>query len=575
MLSRISDLFHAILTLHTLVPGIFAPLAVALCMTRTLARLASGIARAVRAAAPLLRHILVTAILIAIVTFALDALWGKYFQLPLPGVHDEFSYILAGDTFAHGRLTNPTHPMWKHFETIHVLQTPTYQSKFPPAQGMVLALGQLVAHRQFVGVWLSSAAAAGAVFWMLAVWLPRRWALWGTLLVVANPIVFHWGQDFWGGALPLLGGALAAGALGRLLHRPPRISIAITLGVSLFILANSRPLEGFAVAAPILLLLTIDIVRRLMRRQLAMDQVVRRLLIPVGAAVLVTFAFIGYYNWRVTGNVLRMPYAEHMRQYMVAPLFVFQSPRVPTPQFRFNEMHFQYAVWEMQFYSRLAGHPLAAAKEHFCQIAMHYFGDNALLLSLVALPWALWRDPRVRRAAALVLPLAALFCVYVFFEDHYAAPAVALAAVVLLGCLRRLKRWRRDVRYGQVLVRSIILITLCGYAVSLWTLAHSYRDDDINAQRARLVARMDELPGQQLILVRYRPSDTNSEWVFNGADIDSQKIVWAHDMGRADNAELLHYYSHSTPWLLEIGCPGTAPRLSRYFPAPATASTRQ
>jgi hypothetical protein len=569
MPTRIADAFHAILTLHTLVPGIFAPLAVALCMTRGMARLARGIARAVRAAGPLLRHTIVTAILIAIATFALDALWGKYVQLPLPGVHDEFSYILAGDTFAHGRLTNPTHPMWRHFDTIHVLQTPTYQSKFPPAQGMVLALGQLVAHRQFIGVWLSSAAAAGALFWMLAAWLPRRWALWGTLLVIANPIVFHWGQDFWGGALPLLGGALAAGALQRLLHRPPRVSVAITLGVSLFILANSRPLEGFAVAAPIVLLLSFDIVRRLMGRQLSMEQFVRRLLIPVGAAVVITFAFIGYYNWRVTGSVLRMPYAEHMRQYMVSPLFVFQSPRVPTPQFRFDEMHFQYAVWEMEFYARLCGHPLAAAKEHFCEIAMHYFGDNALLLSLVALPWALWKAPRVRRAAVLVLPLAALFCIYVFFEDHYAAPAIPLAMVVLLGSLRRLKTWRRDHRYGQVLVWSIILITLCGYTVSLATLAHPYRDEDINAQRAHLIARLDALPGQQLILVRYRFSDTNSEWVYNGADVDSQKIVWAHDMGRADNAELLQYFSRATPWLLEIGRPGTAPHLLRYV-APST-----
>src|SRR5260370_14976993 len=58
---------------------------------------------------------------VGLTSLALSTSLGLLVRLPQPYAHDEFSYLLAGDTFAHGRLTNPTHPMWEHFQTFHVI----------------------------------------------------------------------------------------------------------------------------------------------------------------------------------------------------------------------------------------------------------------------------------------------------------------------------------------------------------------------------------------------------------------------------------------------------------------------
>src|SRR5690242_4354410 len=129
-----------------------------------------------------------------------------WYPIPLPRIHDEFSLLLGAQTFALGRLTNPAHPMWVHFETFHVLQQPTYVSIYPPAQAAMLALGIAIGNPWFavLGCWMLM---CGAFVWMLRAWFPPAWAFCGGLLLLARTLLSYWSDSYWGGALAALSAA--------------------------------------------------------------------------------------------------------------------------------------------------------------------------------------------------------------------------------------------------------------------------------------------------------------------------------------------------------------------------------
>jgi hypothetical protein len=481
--------------------------------------------------------------------------------LPVPGIHDEFSYLLAADTFASGRVANPTHPFWKHFESYHIIHEPTYASKYPPAQGIFLALGQLLGGHPAVGVWLSYGLACAAVTWMLQAWLSPRWALLGGLLLVFNPgWLYYWGHSYWGGATAVLGGALLLGALRRLPRRP-RASQAGLLGIGVLLLANSRPFEGLVTSLPAAFVLLGWLVR-----QKPADAVFR-VLLPGGLVLLAGGGAMLWYNQRVTGQPLLLPYEAHERLYALAPIFVFQPPR-PQPEYRHKAMldfHTQWALGTWQSQQGWAN-LLRASGRKLLLVWQFYLGP-VYTVPLLALPWLL-RDPWTRFALATCALVLAAMLASTFLQATYVSPITGLVYLVVVQGLRQVRLWRVSGRpTGRLLVGLILAVYAVSFvwgAVALGRLADPQRWE---RQRARIEAELEGMGGKHLVFVRYRrprpgPEDRIlQEWVYNRADIDGARIVWAREINPEEDQALRAYLADRQAWLVEPDV--TPPRLTR------------
>ena len=318
---------------------------------------------------------------------------------------------------------------------------------------------------------------------MLLGWVPKRWALLGAVLATFHPELLFWSQCFWGGSVALCGGALVIGALPRLMKRP-RILDAIAMGIGVAILANARPFEGsMLVIAAFGALAVWALAGRNRPRRIFLGRVV----LPLGVMAVMTLGWIGYYNWRVTGNPLKMPYMLHEEQYSSVPLFLFAKPR-PQPEIKFPEIRGLHVWWELDEYYRAGSNLVAYTKEKFSLLLNKYEHKTALLFPLVLLPFVFFRDRRIRLAALLTSTTFLAILVQTFTKSHYIAPAIGLMLVLVVACLRHLNAWQRQRRAGQLLVWATLFMTTVGYTCRYVEVAMPDRDlpgEPQGAQRQR------------------------------------------------------------------------------------------
>jgi hypothetical protein len=192
-------------------------------------------------------------------------------------------------------------------------------------------------------------------------------------------------------------------------------------------------------------------------------------------------------------------------------------------------------------------------------------------------------DRRIRFLVVTVIILAAGMVIEIYLLPHYLAPFTVAFYAIGLQAMRHLRVWKPERKpAGKAMVR--LMLTVCVVMAGLRVFAEPlhiapgewppsgwnfvwFGPNHFGTERSQMESWLDERPGKQLVIVRYfgnhYPFD---EWVYNGADIDSSKVVWARDMGVTDNLDLIRHYNDRTAWLVE---PDALPARITAYPMPA------
>ena len=487
--------------------------------------------------------------------------------VPVPDLYDEFGHLLVADTLRHWRLANPPHPMHRFFETFFVLQSPTYSAIYPIGPGLALALGWTMLSTPWAGVLMMCGLLCALSYWMLRGWTTASWAfLGGVFAVIEFGPMNQWTNNYWGGGFSAVAGCIVFGALPRFV-RTGSVRYAALLGLGLAMYLLSRPYESIFLLLGVIVFLGAKFRARMRNRALLRPLGVAAAVASIG--LMITLA----QNKAVTGSWTELPYTLSQYQYGVpAALTIFPNavPHKPlTPQ--------QATDYRMQRGFRPSGGE--TFETYFGRLlyrARYYrfYFYSPLYVALLAylIGMRRWREVWV---AGVCLLFALGINFFPQFQFHYMAACVCLFLFMSVEGIRRIAR----LRGGAIAARALIFLCLAqfffwyglhlGETPRLAQLRGYDMWDSINhaegRQRRDIAAQAAKLPGRILIFVRYWPGHIfRNEWVYNGADIDGSRVVWARDLGDAEDEKLRAYYPNRTAWLFEPDA--RTPRLAPYVP---------
>ena len=258
-----------------------------------------------------------------------------------------------------------------------------------------------------------------------------------------------------------------------------------------------------------------------------------------------------------------LPYSLHQQQYNYQPIFWFQHPTTPTldtnPVVR--EFHQQ---WEFQAYQErrdlfMRRQSLVLASEK--ALTPPQLKERLKVMELIAavvlilvLSLLFRTDSAVRKLWFLLLISTIPLFLETFTFAHYAiAVTITLIALIFrLIWLCHERRWPSS-SIGTLLAALLISVLFCGAAGNnvfrVWRKVNE--PFPLKVERSRVQKELMARNGRQVLFVQYSPDhDTNLEWVYNGADIDGSKLIWARDLGPEQDKQLIDYYPGRHFWIL-------------------------
>jgi hypothetical protein len=166
-----------------------------------------------------------------------------------------------------------------------------------------------------------------------------------------------------------------------------------------------------------------------------------------------------------------------------------------------------------------------------------------------------FRDRRTRLPLLIFLIGATGFLATIWSFPHYVAPLTCVILLLLVQAIRHLRTMK--------LARRPIGLALSWAAVCLLALdvaaSASHRVCDPlewmcagDPSRAAIQERLSHTPGKHLIMVRYTEEhNLHDEWVYNGAELDGAKVLWARELDQEQDARLFAYFKDRQVWLVE------------------------